>query len=279
MKPAVVMQTDFGSGGGCAMRGVIKTLDPEVNVFDANHTIDIFNVRQASRSLNGMVAYWPSGTVFVSVVDPGVGTSRRACCALLKNGSYVITPDNGSLTILLDNPGIEAVRVIDETRNRLRGTEKVSIFHGRDLFAYCAGKLASGIIDFEGVGEAYPVSEIVRYREYGYETSPGRVKGYAADMMRNFGNLESSIPIEAAEQAGFQPGEQVILTIMHGDTCVFHQPIAYRLSFGWVAEGEDVVYNSSDGVIGIGTNRGNFVNKYGIGFGEDWQIIMEKESV
>lgn len=275
----MVMQTDFGSGGGCAMRGVIKTLDPEVDVFDANHTIDKFNVRQASRNLNGMVAYWPSGTVFVSVVDPGVGTSRRACCALLKNGSYVITPDNGTLTILLENPGIEAVRVIDETRNRLRGTEKVSIFHGRDLFAYCAGKLASGIINFEGVGEAYPVSEIVRYREYGYEVSPGKVKGYAADMMRNFGNLESTIPIEAAEQAGFAPGEQVILTIMYGDTCVFRQPIAYRLSFGWVAEGEDVVYNSSDGVIGIGTNRGNFVDRHHIGFGEDWQIIMEKESV
>ncbi len=277
MKPAVVIQTDFGYGGGSAMRGVIKTLDPEVYVYEANHRVEKFNVVKAARSLNHLVGYWPAGTVFVSVVDPGVGTSRRASVALLKNGSYVVSPDNGSLTLLLENPGIEAVRVIDETVNRLKGTEKVSIFHGRDLFAYCAGKLAAGLIGFEGVGEEYPVSEIVKYEKLNYTCKPGEVRGYVTDMMYTFGNLETNIPIEAAENAGIVPGDKVLVSIKNKDRFVLSHTIPFHPSFGWVPEGEEVIYNSSDGVLGLGINRGDFIRKYNIGFGKDWQIIITKE--
>ena len=142
MKSLMVLQTDFGFGGGCAMRGTCLKVDPELEVFDGTHTIPKFNVASAARHLIMMVPYWPEGTVFVSVVDPGVGTARRASVARLKNGSYVVSPDNGSFSRLLEVPGIEAIRVIDETRNRLKGTEKTSIFHGRDLFAYCGARLA-----------------------------------------------------------------------------------------------------------------------------------------
>ena len=100
-------------------------------------------------------------TVFVSVVDPGVGTPRKASVALLKDGNYVITPDNGTLTHVYYNVGIEAIREIDETKNRYQGTENVSVFHGRDLFAYTAAKLASGQITFEEVGESYSLDDIV----------------------------------------------------------------------------------------------------------------------
>ncbi|MBQ1467376.1 MAG: SAM-dependent chlorinase/fluorinase [Solobacterium sp.] len=277
MKPLIVFQTDFGIGGGSAMRGTCLKVDPELKVYDANHTIEKFNVRAAGRSLRMLVPYWPSGTIFVSVVDPGVGTSRRASIALLKNGSYVVTPDNGTLTPLLENPGIEQIRVIDETRNRLKGTEKVSIFHGRDLFAYCAAKLASGIIDYEGVGEEYPVSEIVTYPQWGYTCEPGKVSGIITDMMRTFGNLESSIPISVFEEAGFRVGEEILVKILHKDECILAKKIPYQPSFGWVAEGQEVLYNSSDGVIGVGINRGDFIRTYGIGFGEEWQIVLEKE--
>ena len=278
MKPTIVVQTDFGIGGGGVMHGTIKKVDPELDVFDANHQVEKFNVRNAARSLNHMVPYWPEGTIFVSVVDPGVGTARKASVAKLKNGSYVVSPDNGTLTILLENPGIEEIRVIDETRNRLKGTEKVSIFHGRDLFAYCAARLASGIIDFEGVGEKYPVSEIIKYEEYGYEISNGKAKGIVTDMMRTFGNLESSIPIEAFEEAGFNVGENVRVRIYEKDNCVLDKLISYQPSFGWVQEGEEVVYNSSDGVIGGGINLGDFIRTHNIGFGEDWTIQFEKEN-
>ena len=277
MKPIIVMQTDFGVGGGSAMYGTIKKVDPEVEVFDSRLLIEKFNVKEASRSLKNCVAYWPAGTIFVSVVDPGVGTSRRASVARLKNGSYVVTPDNGTLTELLDDPGIEEIRVIDETRNRLKGTEKVSIFHGRDLFAYCAAKLASGIIDYAGVGEAYPVAEVVRYEELGYTCETGKVTGFVSGMMRMFGNLESSIPIAAFEQAGFISGSKVHVQIAENGEVKVDHAIAYETSFGWVPEGDEVVYNSSDGVIGIGINLGDFIARYNIGVGKNWTIVITEE--
>ena len=277
MKPIIVMQTDFGVGGGSAMHGTCLKVDPELEIYEANHSIEKFNVQAASRSLHNITPYWPEGTIFVSVIDPGVGTSRRACVALLNNGSYVVSPDNGSLTLLLDSPGIKTVRQIDETVNRLKGTEKVSIFHGRDLFAYCAAKLAAGIIDFDGVGPEYPVDEIVRYSELGYSVSDGRVTGFSTAMMRTFGNLETSIPIEAAEKAGLVLGRDVHVVIKNAGNTVFDKSIPFRPSFGWVGEGEELVYNSSDGVLGIGINLGDFIQKYDIGFGENWTVIIEKE--
>ena len=166
------------------MRGTCLKVDSDLEIYEISHSIEKFNVKAAARSLYHIVPYWPEGTIFVSVIDPGVGTSRRASVALLNNGSYVVTPDNGSLTLLLDIPGIKAVRTIDETVNRLKGSEKVSIFHGRDLFAYCAAKLASGIIDFEGVGPEYPVDEIVRFSEPAYKVSEGNAEGIVTGIMR-----------------------------------------------------------------------------------------------
>ena len=169
------------------------------------------------------------------------------------------------------------IRVIDETKNRYKGTEKVSIFHGRDLFGYCAAKLASGIIDFEGVGESYPVEEVLTYENLGYEAKDGYLFGYLTDMMQNFGNLETSIPLEAITIAKFEVGEMVRLVIKHLDHEVLNTRLAYEPSFGWVKEGEPVLYNSSDGVLGIGINQGNFIKQYDLGFGKDWTLELRRE--
>ena len=113
-KAAVVMQTDFTKDiSVCTMQGVCMMVDPELRVFDNTHEIKNFDTYQASTALSYVVDFWPAGTVFVSVVDPGVGTDRRACVAKLKNGSYVVTPDNGTLTHVNQYVGIEEVRVID----------------------------------------------------------------------------------------------------------------------------------------------------------------------
>ena len=279
MKSLMVLQTDFGFGGGCAMRGTCLKVDPELEVFDGTHTIPKFNVASAARHLIMMVPYWPEGTVFVSVVDPGVGTARRASVARLKNGSYVVSPDNGSFSRLLEVPGIEAIRVIDETRNRLKGTEKTSIFHGRDLFAYCGARLASGIISFEEVGEEYPVSEIIRLEDTAYTVEPGKVTGYFFDWMRTFGNMETNIPIELGEKAGFSVGDLLHVTVSDTQTgrTHFDGSVSFYPSFGWVPEGAPVVYNSSDGVLGVGLNRADFARTYDVGVGENWRVEIAKE--
>lgn len=275
-KPIITMQTDFGTGGGSAMHGTCLKVDPELEIYEISHSIEKFNVRAASRSLYHIVPYWPEGTIFVSVIDPGVGTSRRASVALLNNGSYVVTPDNGTLTLLLDSPGIKAVRTIDETVNRLKGTEKVSIFHGRDLFAYCAAKLASGIIDFEGVGPEYPVDEIVRFSEPAHKVSEGAAEGTVTGIMNTFGNIETSIPISSAESAGILPEHDLRVTIEQNGSEVYCSIIPYRPSFGWVDPGKEVVYNGSDGNLGLGINLGNFAERYDIIPGDKCLIKIER---
>jgi len=154
MKHAVVMQTDFGTDNlsVSTMKGVCRQICPELDLFDSTHAIRTFDVLAASDALVYTIPFWPEETVFVSVVDPGVGTARKSCVAKLKNGSYIVTPDNGTLTYVKEQIGIVAVREIDETVNRYPTTRDVHIFHGRDVYAYCAGRLAAGVIDFEGVG-------------------------------------------------------------------------------------------------------------------------------
>ena len=164
MSGYVVIQTDFGIISG-AMTGVCKIVDPSLQVFHITGKIPKFNVRAAGEMLTEVLPFWPEGTVFVSVVDPGVGTERKACVAFTENGYYIVTPDNGCLDAADRAFGIKEVREIDQAINRYRGnqwSEKSDIFHGRDVFAYTAARLASGVIDFEGVGKEYPVSEIVR---------------------------------------------------------------------------------------------------------------------
>ena len=275
-KPCILFQTDFGIGGGVQMYGVCKQVDPELELYDLSHTIPTFNVIAASSSLRSVIPFWPEGTVFVSVVDPGVGTPRRASVALLENGCYVVTPDNGTLTYVQDEFGVKAIREIDEKVNRYKGTEKVSIFHGRDLFAYCAARLAAGVIDFEGVGPEYPVDEIVRFPVYQGNVSPGSAVGICAESMKTFGNLETNIRIEDFEKTGIIHGDKVRVTIKHGDTPVFERDMLFHKSFGFCPVGDCVAFNSSSGFIGVAVNQGNFTETYGIGSGPDWHISIVK---
>lgn len=160
----VVVQTDFGGNSG-AMAGVCKIVDPTLQVFNLTYNVPKFNVRIAGENLVDVLPYWPEGTVFVSVVDPGVGTERKACVAKTKNGYYIVTPDNGCLDIVDQAYGIEELREIDQSVNRYKGNAwsvASDIFHGRDIFAYCAAKLASNTIDYEGVGPVYPKEEMVK---------------------------------------------------------------------------------------------------------------------
>lgn len=159
------MQTDFGSGGSGAMAGICKLVDRNVRVYNITHEVPKFDVRAAGRNLTEVIPYWPEGTVFVSVVDPGVGTARKACVARTANGCYVVTPDNGCLAEIDEKIGIDSVREIDQSVNRYKGNEwsqKSDIFHGRDVFAYCAARIAAGVISFEETGPEYPKDQIVR---------------------------------------------------------------------------------------------------------------------
>lgn len=279
-KPAIVMQTDFTKDiSVCTMQGVCMMVDPELKIFDSTHDIRSFDTYQASTSLSFVVDFWPAGTVFVSVVDPGVGTGRRACVARLSNGSFVVTPDNGSLTHLKKFFGIEEVRIIDESRNRIRKTEKCNIFHGRDLFAYCAARLAAGVITYEEVGEAYPVEEIIEHEIIPYEVKGNRITGMIDAIDYHFGLICSNIPAEVFEEQGICFGEilHVIIRDRKQESPVFEGSVPYVPSFGSVETGEPLLMISETLEIQIAVNCVNMAETYGIHEGPDWTMEIERE--
>lgn len=277
-KPILVFQTDFtyAEGAVSSMYGVVKTVDRELEIFDGTHQIPQYDTWSASYRLYQSLQFWPKGTVYVSVVDPGVGTKRRACVAKTVDGYYVVSPDNGSLTHLKKFIGIEAVREIDESVNRLQRTAGTAIFHGRDLFGYCAARLASGIIDFEGVGPEYPVEEIVEHPIFEPEVAQGCVKGYFEICDPNFGNLWTNIPLEKFQEAGFRYGDMVHATIFHEGKPVFDQTVLFHQSFGYAAKGEPMIYNNELMKVAMAVSQGSMCKKYDLWFGPEWTVVFTK---
>ena len=280
MKPILVFQTDFTykEGAVCAMYGVVKSVDRELEIIDGTHEIPQYDIWSASFRLVQSMHFWPEGTIFVSVVDPGVGTPRKACVAQTANGYYVVTPDNGSLTHLKAWVGITAVREIDQNVNRLRGkgTEGTSVFHGRDLFGYCAARLASGIITYEGVGPAYPVDEIVTLPILEPSLREGKVSGIFEIGDPNFGNLWTNIPLSLFTQAGFTFGDTLRLTVRREGNVEYQQEIPFQPSFGYAPKGEVVIYNNELMRVALAVNQGSFIKYTNLSYGPEWQVEFEK---
>jgi S-adenosylmethionine hydrolase len=219
---------------------------------------------------------WPERTIFVSVVDPGVGGSRRAAVAKTTGGQFVVTPDNGSLTHVKAAIGISEVREIDETINRRPGTEKFNTFHGRDVFAYTAARLASGLISFEETGPAYTLDEIVSFELFPPLVGPGYAQGIIVSANTHFGTVFSDIPIGEFEGAGFVYGDRAGVKISHEGKEAFIGSILYHRSFSSVAKGDAIIYNGSTGHICISLNQASFVEKYNISAGSDWKVEFRR---
>ena len=186
----LVLQSDFGlvDGAVSAMIGVALQEAPTLGIHNLTHEITPYNIFEASYRLFQTVEYWPQGTTFVSVVDPGVGSDRKSVVALTSRNQYIVTPDNGTLSYIKKHVGIKAVREISEIENRRRNTELSYTFHGRDVYAFTGAKLASGHISFEEVGEKkgpweqkiYARRGRVITKLYGYVTTADNLKLYRA---------------------------------------------------------------------------------------------------
>lgn len=280
MKPCIVWQTDFSLDWPfvATMKGVCKQVDTSLECVDSTHTIEKFNVLEASQQLNYVEPFWPKGTVFVSVVDPGVGTPRKASVALLKDGNYVVTPDNGTLTHMYYNIGIEAIREIDETKNRYQGTESVSVFHGRDLFAYTAAKLASGQITFEEVGESYSLDDIILL-DYEYlkaDVKSEDVQGIVSNVSDPFGSIVFNVLTEDFNRVGYHEGDYIHIVLENEQGVYFDENVLYAQSFGFVDIGQPVIFNSSSNYISIGLNQGSFKDVYQVKAGLQWKVQFHK---
>lgn len=270
----LVFQSDFGlvDGAVSAMYGVAYTVEPQLNIHDLTHDITPYNIWEASYRLIQTIRYWPQGTIFVSVVDPGVGSDRKSVVVKTASGHYVVTPDNGTLTHIIRFDGIEAVREIDEHVNRLPRSGESYTFHGRDVFAYTGARLAAGIIDFEGVGPEMKPEDLVRLPIIEPRLEGRAVCGTIDVLDVRFGSLWTNIPRTLFLQTGVHYGDRVSITIENDTRCVYRNIILFAKSFADVYMGEALAYVNSLDCMAVAINQGSFARAYNIGTGNFWRI-------
>jgi len=274
----VVLQTDFGLSDGAvsAMNGVAYSVDPTLKVSNLTHEIPQYNIWEASYRLYQTVSYWPEETVFISVVDPGVGTERLSIVAKTKDHKYVVTPDNGTLTHIKETIGIVEAREIDESVNRLPKSGESYTFHGRDVYAYTGARLSSGVISFEEVGPAIDPERVVQMANPSAELIDGAVHGMIDILDVRFGNLWTNIPRELFIDAGVAYGDSVEVTIEHNGRHIYKNILRYARSFAESRIGEPLVFVNSLDKLGVAINQGSFAQAYHVRTGINWKINFRK---
>ncbi len=273
----LILQTDFSlkDGAVSAMKGVAFSVDSNLKIFDLTHEIPPYNIWEGAYRLYQSASYWPQGSVFVSVVDPGVGTERKSVVLKTKNGQYFVSPDNGTLTLVAQTLGIDSVREIDEKANRLKGSEKSYTFHGRDVYAYTGARLASGAITFEQVGPELP-AKVVEIPYQKAKATKGEVKGNIPILDIQYGNVWSNISDRLLNQAGIKRNDILCVTISKGSKKKYEGKMPYVASFGDVLEGQPLIYLNSLLNVSVALNMDNFAQKYQIKSGADWNIDIKK---
>ncbi len=274
---ALILQTDFSlkDGAVSAMKGVAFSVNSNLKIFDLTHEIPPYNIWEGAYRLYQSASYWPKGSVFVSVVDPGVGTKRKSVVLKTKNGQYFVSPDNGTLTLVAQTLGIDSVREIDEKANRLKGSEKSYTFHGRDVYAYTGARLASRAITFEQVGPELP-AKVVEIPYQKAKATKGEVKGNIPILDIQYGNVWSNISDKLLNQAKIKRNDILCVTISKGSKKKYEGKMPYVASFGGVLKGQPLVYLNSLLNVSVALNRDNFAQKYQIKSGADWNIDIKK---
>ncbi|HFI0639393.1 TPA: S-adenosyl-l-methionine hydroxide adenosyltransferase family protein [Streptococcus suis] len=276
----LVLQSDFGlvDGAVSAMIGVALQESRDLVVHNLTHDITPYNIFEGSYRLFQTVEYWPEGTTFVSVVDPGVGSKRKSVVALTEQNHYIVTPDNGTFSFIKKHVGIKAVREISEVANRRANTEHSYTFHGRDVYAYTGAKLASGHISFEEVGPELDVASIVEIPTVPTEIGQDFVKGAIDILDVRFGSLWTSITREEFYTLNPQFEDRFEVTIYNNDMLVYQNQVTYGKSFADVRIGQPLLYINSLYRVGLAINQGSFAKAYNVGVGQNWHIEIKRIS-
>ncbi len=257
--PTIVFMTDFGvvDDSVALCRGVMYSIMPEVRIVDLTHEVTPFSILDGARFLYGATPYFPSGTVFVVVIDPTVGSTRKAIVAKSKRGQFFVLPDNGLLTLVEQRDGIEAVREITNP-DWMIGSKMSSTFHGRDIFSPAGAHVARGD-DWTKVGPDVAVKDLVRLElkaatldEYGLHATVIATDG-------PFGNLVTNVDAEDFLKLGYQCGQDVPVTIAGKE-----MKIKFVKTFSDVAVGDPLLYVDSRGHMALAVNQRSFSAVYGV---------------
>jgi S-adenosyl-L-methionine hydrolase (adenosine-forming) len=257
VKPLIVFMTDFGTldDAVAICKGVIKSIAPEVEIIDLTHEVTPFSISEGARMLVRTSQYYPSGTVFLTVIDPGVGTVRKSIVVKTKRGQYFVLPDNGLITQVVDRDGIDGIREITNPHWLLPGSSS-STFHGRDVFSPVAAHLARGE-DWTQVGP--PRAGVTRLDVPLAAIDGSGIKGLVVALDGPYGNLVTNIEGENFRKLGYRVGETVRVAV---GTAQFQVPLAE--TFGAVAAGKPLLFIDSRGLVSLAINQGNFAKENGI---------------
>jgi len=257
--PTIVFMTDFGTvdDSVAICKGVMYSIAPEVRIVDLTHQVTPFSILDGARFLYGTTPYYAPGTVFVVVVDPTVGSTRKAVVVKSKRGQYFVLPDNGLMTLVQDRDGIESVREITN-RDWMIGAALSSTFHGRDIFSPVGAHLVRGD-DWTGVGPELDVSKLVRL-----DIAPARLdeRGLSGEVIATdgpFGNLVTNISGDDFLKLDYARGRAVHVTIGKNE-----MDIPFVRTFSDVPLNKPLLYIDSRGHLGLAVNQGSFAATYGV---------------
>ncbi|HEV3412783.1 MAG TPA: S-adenosyl-l-methionine hydroxide adenosyltransferase family protein [Puia sp.] len=275
----VVYQSDFGLKDGAVseMKGVAMGVSADLRLFDLTHEIPAYNIWDAAYRLQQTVPYWPAGTVFVSVVDPGVGTARKSVVLKTKTGQFIVTPDNGTLTLVAETLGIGEIREIDEAVNRRPESRNSYTFHGRDVYSYTAARLAAGVIRFDQVGPLLSKQEVVTLSYQRAVLADGVIKGTIPVLDVQYGNVWTNIPAELFKQLNAAFGDVLQVRVLHEGKEVYRGEMPYEETFGSVEVGKPLAYLNSLLQLSFALNQGNFAAVHQIASGGEWTVEVRKK--
>ena len=256
-KPTIVFMTDFGTANDAVAvcKAVIFNIAPEARVMDITHQVTPFQIEEASRFLYGVTPYYPAGTVFLVVVDPGVGTSRKAVIVKSKKGQFFVLPDNGIISAVIDRDGLEGANEITN-QNWMIQAAVSSTFHGRDIFSPAAAHLAEGW-DYTIAGPKVP--QLVSLTPKIASEDDRGVAGDIIGLDDPFGSLISDITREQFEKLGYVQGDKVTLQL---NKKPFTLP--YEKTFMNVPVGDILLYVDSRGRVALAVNQGNYSKKFNL---------------
>ena len=276
-KSPLVLQTDFGlkDGAVSAMQGVAVSVDPDIRVFNLTHEIPAYNIWEAAYRLLQTAAYWPVGTVFVSVVDPGVGTERKSIVVKTQSGHYFVSPDNGTLTLIAEKMGIAEVRQINENANRLADSNESYTFFGRDVYAYTGARLAAGVITFEQVGPKMD-NDILRIPYQRVVVQGVNAIGTIPILDIQYGNIWTNINKNMLEPLLLHPGDVLQVEIFNRGKSVYKGKLPLVNTFGDVPEGKPLAYYNSLMDLSFALNMNSFSHVHQVLSGPDWTVKVEK---
>jgi len=253
--PLIVFMSDFGEldDAVAICKGVMKSIAPDAEIIDLTHQVTPYSISEGSRLLVRTAQYYPPGTIFVTVIDPGVGTSRRSIVLKTRRGQYFVLPDNGLVTQVAERDGVDAIREIVNSRWELQDSHS-STFHGRDIYSPVAAHLARGE-DWTQVGPVLTQFTPLKIAQASLDSSG--IRGLVVALDGPYGNLVTNIDRDTFDRLGFQLGDSV--RVAFGSTAL---TVPYRRTFGEVPPASPLLFIDSRGLVSLAINQGNFAETY-----------------